>query len=430
LEALKAIGKALGQMALYKVGHPAVAATIAAACENLNSVLKISPSGDLTVSLDQQKVIANGKVVGMANQLPNTIVNLYNRFKLSSLTFRSGVSHEEIAAFCELAALRIDVAAATDPRAFLAERGVKRISLNETVYQRAGAAGAGGGVGDVGGGSGGNGEGEGAGPGSAGEGMGAGSGGEGGSGRESAEREIRDINAAINSGSLERTLMALVEKAVPDPLLREKVIAQVMKLLEVDIAKRVEEVTLPLKKEKKIVENESIRTTSVIQNLVEGVVVVDDQGKILMMNPAAEQIYGESLVKTAGKGIIENPGDQFVVTLAADLQTPNDRDINPAVSVRGAEDTKKTLRASSAVVKTEEGQIGRHINYGVREFGMAAIMNGVTLHGGYIPYAGTFLTFSDYSRNAIRMAALMKQRVIHVFTHDSIGLGEDGPIGT
>jgi transketolase len=70
---------------------------------------------------------------------------------------------------------------------------------------------------------------------------------------------------------------------------------------------------------------------------------------------------------------------------------------------------------------------GRHINYGVREFGMAAVMNGIALHGGFIPYGGTFLTFSDYSRNAIRMAALMKRRVIHVFTHDSIGLGEDGP---
>ena len=79
------------------------------------------------------------------------------------------------------------------------------------------------------------------------------------------------------------------------------------------------------------------------------------------------------------------------------------------------------------VVKNEAGVGGRHINYGVREFGMAAIMNGVALHGGFIPYGGTFLTFSDYSRNAIRMAALMKQRVIHVFTHDSIGLGEDGP---
>jgi len=80
-----------------------------------------------------------------------------------------------------------------------------------------------------------------------------------------------------------------------------------------------------------------------------------------------------------------------------------------------------------AIVQDTEGRRGRHINYGVREFGMAAIMNGIALHGGFIPYGGTFLTFSDYSRNAIRMAALMRQRVVHVFTHDSIGLGEDGP---
>ena len=71
--------------------------------------------------------------------------------------------------------------------------------------------------------------------------------------------------------------------------------------------------------------------------------------------------------------------------------------------------------------------LGRHVNYGVREFGMSAIQNGIALYGGFIPFSATFLTFSDYSRNAIRMAALMKLRSIFVFTHDSIGLGEDGP---
>jgi transketolase len=70
---------------------------------------------------------------------------------------------------------------------------------------------------------------------------------------------------------------------------------------------------------------------------------------------------------------------------------------------------------------------GRYIHYGVREFGMAAAMNGIALHGGFIPYGGTFLVFADYSRPAIRLAALMGIRVIHVLTHDSIGLGEDGP---
>lgn len=78
-------------------------------------------------------------------------------------------------------------------------------------------------------------------------------------------------------------------------------------------------------------------------------------------------------------------------------------------------------------VAVRADQPGNHINYGVREFGMSAIMNGIALHGGYIPFGATFLTFSDYSRNALRMAALMKLRSLFVFTHDSIGLGEDGP---
>ena len=71
--------------------------------------------------------------------------------------------------------------------------------------------------------------------------------------------------------------------------------------------------------------------------------------------------------------------------------------------------------------------VGNYISYGVREFGMAHIMNGMALHGGLLPFGGTFLMFSEYMRNALRMSALMKQRVIYVFTHDSIGLGEDGP---
>lgn len=82
---------------------------------------------------------------------------------------------------------------------------------------------------------------------------------------------------------------------------------------------------------------------------------------------------------------------------------------------------------SGAKGVTSEDASGNYIYYGVREFGMAAIMNGVALHGGFVPYGATFLMFMEYCRNALRMAALMKQRSIFVFTHDSIGLGEDGP---
>jgi transketolase len=83
------------------------------------------------------------------------------------------------------------------------------------------------------------------------------------------------------------------------------------------------------------------------------------------------------------------------------------------------------MTKASHVITREAG--GNYLFYGVREFAMCALMNGVALHGGFIPYGGTFLVFSDYARNALRMAALMGKRVIYVFTHDSIGLGEDGP---
>ncbi len=82
---------------------------------------------------------------------------------------------------------------------------------------------------------------------------------------------------------------------------------------------------------------------------------------------------------------------------------------------------------NGSIVIDRTGPGGNYLYYGVREFGMSAIMNGIALHNGFIPYGGTFLTFSDYSRNAIRMAALIQARVLFIFTHDSVGLGEDGP---
>ena len=95
-----------------------------------------------------------------------------------------------------------------------------------------------------------------------------------------------------------------------------------------------------------------------------------------------------------------------------------------SADLTGSNNTR--VKALSKAVQKDSWD-GRYVHYGVREHAMAAIMNGMALHGGVIPYSGTFLAFSDYSRPAIRLGALMKQRVIHVMTHDSIGLGEDGP---
>ncbi len=119
--------------------------------------------------------------------------------------------------------------------------------------------------------------------------------------------------------------------------------------------------------------------------------------------PQATRVSSQSALDTLGDGVPELLGG------SADLTGSNN-----------------TLRKGARVV-THADASGSYLHYGVREFGMSALMNGVALHGGFIPFGGTFLTFSDYARNAVRMAALMRQRVIQVYTHDSIGLGEDGP---
>ncbi|WP_029921368.1 transketolase [Nevskia soli] len=134
----------------------------------------------------------------------------------------------------------------------------------------------------------------------------------------------------------------------------------------------------------------------------------EQRAKALLDNALANR--KEVATRKASQQALEQigPGMPELLGGSADLTGSNLTDFQGCVSV------------------DSEGR-GNYLHYGVREFGMAAIMNGVALHGGFIPYGGTFLTFSDYSRNAVRMAALMNLRVIHVFTHDSIGLGEDGP---
>jgi transketolase len=126
---------------------------------------------------------------------------------------------------------------------------------------------------------------------------------------------------------------------------------------------------------------------------------------------AASAITAPQATRVSSQGALEAIGDGLPELLggSADLTGSNN-----------------TLRKGARVITPADAS-GSYLHYGVREFGMSAIMNGVALHGGLLPFGGTFLTFSDYARNAVRMAALMHQRVIYVYTHDSIGLGEDGP---
>lgn len=329
LEALKSLGKTLGQMTLYKLGHPAVAATIKLAEDNLADALVQLPQGELSYSLDQDKLIANGRIIAGVNQLPNSVPGFFKRFKLNTLTFKSGLSNAELAAFCELAASRPDDKLSADPQAYLAERGVSHIVLNEAIYSKlaenasptAPAAAA-------------------------------------QPDRPAAPAvELKALDEALDKKSLDSIMQILVERAVPDSEQRGKVYDKVMSLLKEDIERRIDQVIKPLVEEKNILQNEQTRTQGVLTNIAEGVIMVDEHGKILMMNPAAEHIYGSSLGQVAGMHLAEKASEEHVVALAAEIATPKDRPIAPEVKVAGADDTRRTLKASGAVVQNEAGKV-------------------------------------------------------------------------
>lgn len=323
LEALVSIAKTLGQMSLYKIGHPAVAGTLALAEQRLTEALA-QTDGELVFSIDQDKWIANGRIIGTTGQTPTAIINLFNRFKLGSLSFLSGLTNAELAALCELAAMRTDAPQAQDPKGYLAGRDVTRILFNEAVYAKMDEAPPP--------------------PVAAAE----------GDGGAPAEELIQ----AMEGKTVEDALQTLVNKAVPDVAERSKVYERVARLLREDIQKRVDEVTKALNREKNILQNEQARTGAVLQNMAEGVVVVDENGKILMMNPAAEHIYGTTLAQAAGTHIAEKTGEEHLVTLAVDLQDPTgDADISKEVTTKAVPDTGRTLKASGAVVQNQAGKV-------------------------------------------------------------------------
>ena len=141
----------------------------------------------------------------------------------------------------------------------------------------------------------------------------------------------------------------------------------------------------------------------------------------------AGKIDASDAIKSYLADLIENP-KKVATRKASEMALEVLTAAIPAMMGGSADLTGSNLtQTKSTTPFSKNDYAGRYVNYGIREFGMAAAMNGMALHGGIIPYGGTFLVFSDYCRNAIRLSAIQRQRVVYVMTHDSIGLGEDGP---
>ncbi|HVE12991.1 MAG TPA: ATP-binding protein [Elusimicrobiota bacterium] len=316
LEVLKAIGKALGQMNLYTASHPAVKAITAEAAGVLANILSQLPEGALTYSMDRDKVIANGRIIGTTASLPSSVSTLFARFKLNSMAFQTGVSAEEIGALCQMAAMKPEAAKGIDAAKHLSERGVAHILLNEAVYAQVDK-------------------------------------------ETSAEpppsERAKKLVDQIQGQSVEDAIRALVKALNLPPDEEARILELVLSRIREDIERHVQEATKVLRGEKNVAENAAARTQSVVGNQADGVIVVDERGNVLMMNPEAETMVGRKMAELVGKPLAKGLGPEHMLSLAQEIQTPSDRAIKADVETAGGPDSQRTLRASTAVVRNEAG---------------------------------------------------------------------------
>lgn len=328
MELLKSLARSLGQMGLYKPGHPAVQESLAQVYVMLNKLLSTAP--EISIALDNDKVLANGRLLFSADRLPGSLRNIFTRLRLHSITFLPGVTQGELTSFCELAALKSEPGHAVKAGDFLKEKGVEKIRTNEDIYAKVEKK-------------------------------------PKGAPRHAAppSQEVRalkkpavSVGEQIAGQSFESAVGILAEKASPDNEDRKKIVQTVLEQFRRELDQKIRTATEQLRKEKKKIENDQMRTESVISSAAEGLVVVDNSGKILMMNPAAEQISGKPLSESVGKAVFDIAGlEKQVVALAKEISSPDDRNVSKEITLKGDPDTSRSMRQSTAVVQSQDGKI-------------------------------------------------------------------------
>ena len=320
---LKAFTRALVQINLYKPDHPQVRAALGEGRALLEQITADSPEGEFSLTLDHDKLIVNGAPLLTADKLPNSLKNLFLKFHIQTLSFLNGVSEEDLLALCQMQTLKVDATA------YLKERGVEKISASLSVYVKMDKA-------------------------------------------QPQEQPVV-VNPALSAQAhapaepLDKTLLeltlddslrTLAAKATPDTeeqraiteLLARKIKAE----MEANISKAVE----GIRREKKKIENDIARTESVISDIAEGVVVVDKEGKILMMNPQAEAISGKALSELSGKKIFDiNQLENQVMSLAKEIGSENQREISKEMQRKGGKELIETIKNSTAIIQNEEGKV-------------------------------------------------------------------------
>ena len=319
---LKAFTRGLVQINLYKPGHPRIEQVLENAHALLGPIIEDSPGGKFTLTLDNDELLINGSPVLTADKLPNSLMNLFSHFQASDISFLAGVSQDDIRLLCQMQSFD------GDSREYLTQKNIDKITFTRAVRPKAdrpetntGAAQepeASGTVSET-------------------------------AGEIEAAISLQDFKTAITT-----VIARTIRNAAEQKRLTEIVIGKFQTELETQTDKAVAE----MRREKEKVENDIARTEAVISNIADGVVIVDKDGRILMMNPQAEVITGKGLSDLSGQKIfdIEQLGTQLV-SLAWEIENGGAAEIPGSRDQKGKSDFSETVKKSTAIIQNEDGKI-------------------------------------------------------------------------
>ncbi len=326
-EILRSLGKAMGRMGLYSPLHPAVKESVKEFHSALGAFYA-EGNAELILATAEHGLLFNGSLVeeGAAAM----IRDLLEKLTLESLTFQKGATVDEILALNVLLIARPEEIKSGVDKIFEA-RGITHIKANEAHYIKEDEVGI-----DV--------------------------------GVQSDQDIAESIISEIRGHSLDYVIMAMIKRMVKEEEAQRRIFEMIMEQVRSELEEKIKKATESIEKEKKVIENEKERTETVISSMSDGLVMVDSEGRVIMMNPAAEKLYGKSLKDIAGKRLNESVGSDQMLSLSKDLTTGKAEGMVKEIELNSSEDTKKTLRSSSAVVQNQDGKI----------VGMMAVLSDVT----------------------------------------------------
>lgn len=334
---LKVFTRGLVQINLYKPDHPQVKQALIEGKALLGQISDSLGGAEFSMTLDNDKLLINSTPLIASDKLPNSLRNLFTKSRIQTVTFASGVSEEDLLALCQVQAYK------GDAKTFLKERGIEKITLSEAIYAKVEVnqpqAGAG------------------AGPGS-GTGQGASAGQETAQQAQQAAGPYANFSEKISDQGFEAAIGTVIARSTADPEEQRRIMDILAAKLRKEIEESVNKALVGIRGEKKRVENDMVRAETVMTSMADGVVVVDRNGNILMMNPQAEAISGKPLSELSGKKIMDlSQLESQVVSLAKEIKSDDKTDISKELEKGGSAALAETVKKATAIIQNEDGKI-------------------------------------------------------------------------